>query len=323
MKLEDALTPANGLSSGRFFRVGYLPTYAAVVFLLVLCWAGAPARHVDFSRAWRVANDLGTVQTLLIALAVALITLLLQPFQLSLVRVLEGEFPRWLGSGLARRVQLARKHRGEAAVCKRISNATAAGDDNRDQHIQEAGRLSEQLRSRFPVPDHLVRATGLGNALAAMEDNAGSAYGLDTVAAWPRLYLLLEDSVRSVVDDLRDTMDAAARMAATAAVTAAASVLLLAWHSEAVAFAAVIPLLISAFSYVGAIRAAAAYGQAVQVAFDLYRFDLLAALRIETPAAPEAERITNVAMSDFLRQGIPMPFHYAAPDASTAKGDDR
>ena len=49
------------------------------------------------------------------------------------------------------------------------------------------------------MPDHLVRATGLGNALAAMEDSAGAAYGLDAVVAWPRLYPLLGDKVRAVV----------------------------------------------------------------------------------------------------------------------------
>ena len=42
MKL-DAVTrqSAGGGFGGRFYLVGYLPTYAAALFLLVLVWAGA------------------------------------------------------------------------------------------------------------------------------------------------------------------------------------------------------------------------------------------------------------------------------------------
>ena len=90
MKIEDVLQPTAGLSSGRFFRTGYLPTYAAVVFLLVLVWAGAPGKHVDFGHAWQVAGKFSAAEVLLVALAVALVAVLLQPLQLPVVRVLEG-----------------------------------------------------------------------------------------------------------------------------------------------------------------------------------------------------------------------------------------
>lgn len=317
MKIEDVLQPTAGLSSGRFFRTGYLPTYAAAVFLLVLLWAGAPGKHADFGHAWQVADKFGVVQTLLVALAVALATVLLQPLQLSLVRVLEGGFPKWLGSGLGRQVQLARKRRLEGRLIEKISEAADKPADERDAHVQEAGALSALLRSRFPVPDHLVRATGLGNALAAMEDGAGAAYGLDSVVTWPRLYLLLGDKVRAVVDDLRDGMDAATRLAATGAVTTIAAVGLLAWHSGLFTLLALVPLAVAVLAYLGAVRAAIAYGEAVQIAFDLYRFDLLTALHLKIPTKTNKELAGNIALSDFLRQGVPLPFDYAVPAPST------
>ncbi len=90
MTISDAMAPPGLLASGRFFRTGYLPTYAATVFLLVLIWAGAPGQPVHFDQAWRTGKDLGVVPALLLALAVALVTVLLQPLQLSMVRVLEG-----------------------------------------------------------------------------------------------------------------------------------------------------------------------------------------------------------------------------------------
>src|SRR5262249_44935055 len=128
MTLDDAMQPPGALASGRFFRVGYLPTYAAAVFLLVLVWAGAPGRAVDFSQAWRTANQLGAVQALLLALAVTLVAVLLQPLQLSIVRVLEGGFPSWLGSGLARKAQAWRKNRAKRAIQRKLDKAAPALD---------------------------------------------------------------------------------------------------------------------------------------------------------------------------------------------------
>jgi hypothetical protein len=320
VKIEDVIQPPTGLSSGRFFRTGYLPTYAAAVFLLVLLWAGAPGKHADFGHAWQVASKFGVAQTLLVALAVALVAVLLQPLQLPIVRVLEGSFPKWLGSGIGRRWQLGRKHGLEGRLIAKIGEAAGKAADERAAVVQEAGALSARLRSRFPMLDPLVRATGLGNALAAMEDSAGTPYGLDAVVTWPRLYPLLGDKVRAVVDDLRDGMDAAARLSATGAVTAVVAAGLLAWHSGLFTLLALVPLTIAVIGYLGAVHAAMAYGEAVQVAFDLHRFDLLAALHVEIPAGPGKELSWNTALSDFLRQGVPLPFEYAVPAPSTGSG---
>jgi hypothetical protein len=64
-----------------------------------------------------------------------------------------------------------------------------------------AGVAGLKLRQRFPIPDHLVKATRLGNLLAATEDRAGRDYGLDAVVAWPRLYPLLGAEIKVIVDD--------------------------------------------------------------------------------------------------------------------------
>ncbi|HEY1001805.1 MAG TPA: hypothetical protein VGD83_19410 [Streptosporangiaceae bacterium] len=45
MNLDTARQPFGGGFGGRFYLISYLPTYAATLFLLLLVWAGAPARH--------------------------------------------------------------------------------------------------------------------------------------------------------------------------------------------------------------------------------------------------------------------------------------
>jgi hypothetical protein len=314
VKLDAAIKPPEGMA-GRFFRTGYLPTFCTVVFLLVLVWAGAPAKRVHFGDAWQTANNAGVVEILLIFFTVVLVSVLLQPLQLSLVRLLEGGWPRWLGSGLALRWQLYRKHRRERAVQKMVDQAAGtcsldSRSNERESLVQRAGAATSWLRSRFPPQDFLVRPTALGNVLAATEDNAGVAYGLDAVVMWPRMYPLVSDQTRAVVDDLRDGMDGAARWTATGAVTAVATVGLLAWHSGWWMLLALAPLAVSVLAYSGAVRAATAYGLAIHVAFDLHRFELHKAMRLAVPDSHEAEGKANRALSDFLRQGVPVPFSY-------------
>jgi len=309
MDLSSVGGPPEGLKSGRFFLVNYLPSYAASVFSLVLVWGGAPVwlhhgRPLSFSRAWQTASGLGAGEIVMLGIAITLIAVLFVPLQLAMMRVLEGGWPQALGSGLARRFQLWRKHR-----MARAAELPQARDQLTEVVVQQAGRAGTRLRRRFPLPDHLVRPTALGNALSAMEDSAGRDYGLDAVVTWPRLYAVLNDKVRAVVDDRRDVLDSAGRMAVTAAATAAAAFVLL-WGSGWWLALAAVHTAVAAIAYQGAVAAAVAYGEAVRSSFDLHRFDLLASLKLALPRTPEQERQVNQALCDMWRQGVPMTYGY-------------
>lgn len=328
MNLASLLQAPGQLTSSRFFRVAYFPTCAGVVYLLVLIWAGAPAHRVNFSRAWGTVSHLGVGGIVLLVIGVTLVAVVVQPFQLWIVRLLEGAFP---GANKLRGFQESCRNSLRDKRDKAINEAVAKPDTpegrlKRDALIQKAGTASERLRSRYPLPDYLVRSTALGNALAAMEDTAGAAYGLDPVVTWPRLYPLLGEQARAAVDDFRDSMDAAARLAATGVVAAAATVALLAWHSGWWSLLALVPLAIAMASYRGTIPAAIGYGLAMQVAFDLHRFDLLQALHLAAPSGQggdTGEQTSNQRLSDFLRQGVPVPFtyvHTADPNGNAANG---
>jgi hypothetical protein len=306
MKLDAAGSqPADAGFGGRFYLVGYLPTYAAAVFLLVLIWAGAPgwARRghpIRFTTAWTTASHLSLGEVALVALAVALLAVLLQPLQLAMMRMAQGSWPAWPGTRWALRWQEHRRNR--LAEAARLPQ----GPDLADAAIQRAGAAGHALRRRFPRPGHLLQPTALGNVLAAMYDSAGHVYGLDAVTAWPRLYPVLGEQVRALVDDRRDTLDGAVRMASTMAVTAIAAVLLLACSSWWVLLA-LVPTGIAVLAYNAALQAALAYAETVHVAFELHRADLLTALRMEPPARPDAERDLNQQWCDLWRQGIPLP----------------
>ncbi|MEV4830532.1 hypothetical protein AB0K25_19690 [Micromonospora sp. NPDC049257] len=309
MDLSSLSDPLDSLRTGRLLIVGYLPTAAAAIFVLILVWAGAPmwlrhGDHLSFKHAWTVAADLGAGEIVLLVVGVTLVAVVLAPLQLSMIRMLEGGWPRALGSGAGLAVQRWRRGRLEPRTIL---------PDNRDALtpvvVTEAGRAGARLRRRYPMPEHLMRPTALGNALAAMEDSAGRDYGLDAVIVWPRLYPVLGDKVRAMVDDRRDMMDAAGRMAVTAGLTTAVSIGLLVGARWWILLA-LIPAGLAVVSYAGAVSAAVAYGEAVRSAFDLHRADLLIALRLPAPRNSGQEYRLNQELCAMWRQGVPMDVDY-------------
>ncbi|MFC1437022.1 hypothetical protein ABUW04_02035 [Streptacidiphilus sp. N1-10] len=293
------------IDGSRFFLVDYLPTFAAGLLLTVLVWAGAPGPHLDFDRAWHTAADLGIGELTLAATALLLAAMLGRPLQLAVVRLLEGRWPGVLRP--LRRLSCSRQQK----LRRSLAAAAALPDTNVDispARTQAIGAAGARLRRRFP-PEGLELPTALGNALAAMEATAGDAYGYDAVTAWPRLYPVLGDRMRAIVDDQRNSLDAAARLSATMAATALAAAALLA-RSHWWLLLAAVPLVISRVAYLGAVQAALAYGRAVESAFDLHRFDLLTALHLPLPADTAAERRTAAQLSDAWLQGVEFDTQY-------------
>ena len=315
MNLGDTTKPlGEGFFGRRFYLVGYLPVYAAALFLLLIIWAGArgwhhPARHrMDFARAWDTAANLGLGQALVLLIGVTLVAVLLQPLQLWLLRLLEGNWPALFNGSWTCVWQRRRMTRLAAQAELRQADVVLTGTTAPDlspESVQRAGAAGRRLRQRFPLPPHLIRPTSLGNVLVAMEDTAGRAYGMDAVITWPRLYTVLGDKVRALVDDRRDMLDAAARMAVIMFLTTIAALLLLSGTGWWLLLA-LVPLGISVLSYFGAVLAALAYAEAVQVAFDMHRFELLEALRMPRPGARSDEENLHRQWSDFWRQGIPL-----------------
>ncbi|MEU4761786.1 hypothetical protein AB0H12_00940 [Actinosynnema sp. NPDC023794] len=303
MTLAGLAKPAGEGFSPRFVVVSYLPSLAAAVFLLLLVWAGAPG-PLTWSRAWKTAAGLGAGEAIGLAVALALLAVALMPLQLTMVRLLEGYWPRLLTplDRLLRVVQRWRRGRLE-------KRAELPGDaEPTPAQVLAAGLAGTQLERRYPDEEH-VRATTLGNVLAAAEQRAGANYGWDAVVAWPRLYPVLTDQVRAVVDARRDSLDGTARLALTGAVTAVASAALLArsgwWWLLALA-----PLGVGWLAYAGAVRAAVAYGEALVVAFDLGRFALLTALHLPLPRTRADEQRLAGGLCLQWRQGVQLPDEY-------------
>ena len=303
--------------SVRFFAVAYLPAYVGTVFILVLIWAGAPGADVSLRRAWRTATEVSTGQAAWIVVGTTVVAIVFQPFQLAVIRVLEGGWPDTLGAGAGRALQRRRKARLAA-----LAEPAGLGQDPPPAVVQQAGAAAATLRRRYPLPDHLVRPTALGNVLAALRDTAGRDHGWDATVAWPRLYLVLGDRSRAVVDDCRDSLDGAARLCVSNAVTALVSTALL-LRSGWWLLLVLVPAAVAALTYRGAVQASLAYGDAVRSVFELHRFDLLEALHLPLPDSLQEERALAEALCRHWRQGPPPPSRYAHPPAPPSLPDVR
>lgn len=311
--MTSLTAPVSSLFQARFLLVSYLPTLAGLLFVGVLILAGAPGADLSLPRAWTRIEALTGAAVAALFLVTVLTAVLLAPFQLLMVRALEGGLPPRVAS-MGVRVQTRRWQRFH----RRLQQVQAVPDPSTAQ-VQRAGALDHALHLRFPADSSIVRPTALGNVLLAAELRAGAAYGLDAVVVWPRLYPLLDPATRAVVDDRRNLMDGSARTCVTfAGVTVASAVLL--WQSGPWIAVTIVPLALILASYAATVQAAISYGQSVEVAVELHRFDLYAALHLPVPANTADEVVQNERLCLHWRQGVPLKLNYSHATDSTDSG---
>jgi hypothetical protein len=314
VKLDALLTATKGLGL-RFHLVGLLPTAFVMLLTIALLASGAPGDAPDLDELSRRAVSLSGWEGTLLFGAVLVAALVLQPLQVSLVRLLEGY---WSGSWLGRqfgRPGMKRHHHRRTA----LEDATLIHDEEpTDQQVAEATAATEQLR-RLYGPEDPVLPTKLGNVLRAAEDRAGGRYGLETVVTWPRMYPLLSEPVRALVDDQRNQLDMSCRFCVAFVVAAAVSAGLLIAHGWWLAVAAG-TLALAVLAYRAAVGAALSYGESLDTAYDLHRFDLLKALHLPLPATRSDELDANSELSAFLLQGDPVQFEYEHETAERGAG---
>jgi hypothetical protein len=277
----------------RFNLVALLPSSALVLFVVLLVQSGAATGRPNLDRL--APSELvgeGKLLGNLVYLSIAIIAvgLILYPFQLSLTRLLEGY---WGGSRMAR----------------------AVGGIGRERHWRRRDALEQAFQAgrrrgvkaalaTYPEENRLL-PTRLGNVLRAAEDTAGQRYNLDTIIIWPRLLPHVASPFAQALAGTRSQLDANVRLSATLILATVISAVMLAtdgpWLLVPVATA-----LLSWVAYQAAVQTALKYGQAIRVAFDLHRFDMLHGLHYPLPATLAQELMFNKQLVNFFDNEQPM-----------------
>lgn len=266
----------------RVLSVHFAPCALFVTGVFALVRAGSFSGRSDWDAVWPESPAAALGAALTVVVCASLLGLLLQPFQVRAVRVLEGYWDRWpLTAGLAGLLARWQRRRWKAL------HRRAAQVPDSDRGLRAGADAGRRLAAQPPA--EVLLPTALGNALRAGELTAGERYGLTTLSSWPRIYLQVSARMAEVLSSARDALDAAVNLCWSFLALSTASALAL--HDEpSVWWLCGAGLLLAAFAYKGAVTAAQAYAGLMHVVYDLHRFDLLDALHLPLPADRSSER---------------------------------
>jgi hypothetical protein len=314
------LTNVTGVLS-RYFIVGFfLPTFAALVFYSQTATHQLlPAVYEGYSPATQIAILGGTA---------LLLGLTLLGLNYPIMRAFEGypllKMARWLnapGRGHVWRLL----GRGPAHVVARLVDAQAS----RRANLREArdGAADERIRavaawrldSQYPRRRADLLPTSFGNTIRAFELHSSHRWGLDAIAAQPRISLLLSEDEHEAEADARSEAAFFVNLSFFSVLLAAILLVDLAafragtWDQI---LAPSIPLLAAWAFYHASIGAAERWGNTVRAAIDLHRLELYTKIGVTTPATFEEERtIIGPAISRCFLYGTRLPDQLRAKPA--------
>lgn len=271
--------------SPRLKLVNIVPAAALALLIATLLLAGAPQSAPSPDRLLANGRALGPGWLAALSVAITIWSIALQPFEMSLIRALEGYWPASrLFSEIGQRALWLQRRRHRAL------RHAALSELNAPEVVAARGILAQ-----WPKDEADVLPMALGNRLRAMERRAAAGYGMDAVRSFPRLYLALPASALVPLGQARDQLDAAVRFCFVFAVGSVVSAGLLAAHG----WWLLLPLglaVMSVTSYRAALVAAVNYGALVTAAFNVYHLRLLDETGVLRPTDTAAVRRAHIAL---------------------------
>lgn len=279
--------------------------WAAVSIPALIFWLGGLAAWIYHrgglrtlaAQTW-LERQTSAIQVAVIVtalLGVAASGILIEQAATPVLRLLEGYWPSWIGP-LRRRLTkwLAGQAAAEAAAWQRAHARVQAANPTAED-LAAYARL-ERRRRRRPATAAYFLPTPIGNILRAAERRPVDKYGLDTIAVWPHLWLLLPEDTRTELRAARASLD-------SAVVTAIWGILFCAFTPFTWL---VIPIgLAVATIAVTVVTPARAqiFGELVEAAYDLHRTAVYQQLRWPLPVNPQQEHHAGTQLTIYLRRG--------------------
>ncbi|MEU4240746.1 hypothetical protein [Actinoplanes sp. NPDC026619] len=284
--IESLFRTVSGRASQRVFSAFFL----ALVFLgaAVAAWSGHDGGELVAKATRWAGGRPGFVQglaTAAVLTGVALAGLLVLAAVPPATRLLAGYWPSWLEpvrAWLVGRIEQAAERDQEAV--------------QRLHHEQRSDpRLDRRLRNR-PSTTERYLPTRLGNLMRAAQTRPIDKYGLDPVAIWPHLFLVMPETTQKEIT--------AAGYAVERSVSAVLWCVLLVVLTPWVWWAAPLGIAGAALLVRTTVHGAAAtHGELLEAAIDLHRLELYRKLCWPLPANPAAERELGERLVSYLRYG--------------------
>ncbi|WP_406374187.1 hypothetical protein OG788_27880 [Streptomyces sp. NBC_00647] len=312
------------LGGDRFSLLSVLPGAIVVTTVSVLVGAHAydPGREMDLGDALPADHKLVTLG--FAAVGIFLGGVLLRPFEMALIQLLEGYWPEGSLRGRVRplAVERHRRLRDRAAALEETRAVLPPEPSSLTQlarfhrALAREGRIVERARRRgakYSRDNSELMPTALGNTLKSMEERTGRRHGIDVLSAYRRIYPSVAPEFRQAVEEQLDLISVTSSLClAFGAVSLAASplILRLSWWTLVVPAA----MMASALAYRGAQKAAQDHEELLKAVFDVHRFDLAAALHYELRTTAAEERELNSRITAFLIGNEPLADHDSLKD---------
>jgi hypothetical protein len=285
--------------------------WAAISVQALVFWLGGVAawtyhrgglHTLTTQTRWLDRQTTATQVTVIVAvlLVVAASGLLVSRLATPALRLLEGYWPSWTDP-LRRRLAdwLAARTAGEAGAWQQAYRAVQPPATPTADEIATYTRLERRRRRRPAARAHFM-PTPIGNILRAAERRPADKYGLDTVALWPRLWLLLPDVARQELLTARASVDSVL----TAAIWGLLFCAFTPFTILAIPIGVAIAILAITVVLPGRVQV---FGDLIESAYDLYRGALYRQLRWPLPASPGQERFQGQQLTAYLWRGSDQP----------------
>ncbi len=182
--------------------------------------------------------------------------------------------------------------------------------------------LTSEHDEKFPPSVELIMPTRFGNILRAAETYPGTRYSIDAVPIWGRMAHVIPADGMEKIDDAHNQCLFLLNMALLSCLFSILCFLVSAhqflvgreigslktlfdgWIGIYLVLGS-LALIIAWFFYEASLLNVSQYGSMIRTAYDLYRFDLLDALRFELPTTLESEKQTWRKISNFMTGNEP------------------
>jgi hypothetical protein len=233
---------------------------------------------------------------LLVLLAVAASGVVVARLTMPVLQLMEGYWPRFLD---AVRRPLVNRARLRAESIDRefqsVAGPVLSGNPPPTPEQQASFNELSQRWRRYPGPGR-YQSTRVGNTLRAGESRPADKYGLDAVALWPHLWLLLPDNTRTELTAARSSLDSATG----AFIWGILFLVFTIWTP----WAAVAGLVVAVMAYQFWVpNRAEVFADLLEAAFDLHRLALYRQLRWPLPENPQDERVKGRQLTRYLMRG--------------------
>jgi hypothetical protein len=236
-------------------------------------------------------------------IVVTLIAFLIYNFQYIFTRYFEGYWPR---IGVLRTL---RNSRTELYRRRWKYFQTLVESDGMLTKAEKDEIVEKQL-TLYPPENHLdkLMPTSIGNILRAAEIYAFERYGISSTVIWTRLYPLLTDGSLAPLEGSKIARDFMLLMSVLAAIFTLIWCPILAFFTNhwLLFLLCALGWPFSWICYHNAVQRALAYSEQLKAMFDLYRHDLLEALKLPIPSDANVEYGEWSDLSDFFYNNVPM-----------------